>query len=228
MCCPGGKIKFIVNSLIFKAVSFLKHGTLSSNKQFRINEKKIRYHTTFTLAFVTHPYRMSSFEDKLLVNAFLLTRSETVFRQLYRKHVLTIYRMALQLTNRDMIAAEEIAQETWIRAITHLKTFQWNSSLKTWLCGITINCAREWIRKNKAGIFTGEVNDISSFHPAVEMKIDMSNALAILPEGYREILVLHDMQGFKHSEISQLLGISEGTSKSQLFHARKAIQKLLN
>jgi RNA polymerase sigma-70 factor (ECF subfamily) len=170
---------------------------------------------------------MSHFEDKLLVKGFLLSRSELLFRQLYRKHTISIYRLALQLTDKDVTATEDIVQEAWIRAIEKLSSFKWNSSFKTWLSGIVINCCREYLRKKKSHLFLEETGELS-IHPPSADKIDLQNALAMLPLGYREIFLLHDMEGYKHEEIGQMLGISEGTSKSQLFHARKAIKKLLN
>jgi RNA polymerase sigma-70 factor, ECF subfamily len=165
-------------------------------------------------------------EDKIFVKGFLLTRSESLFRHLYRKHSIVMYRLALQLTNKDLVGAEDIVQETWLRAIESLQSFKWNSTLRTWLCGILINCAREHLRKKGSSIIN--VIHPSFESPQGEWKIDLQNALWQLPLGYREVLLLHDLQGYKHHEIASMLGISEGTSKSQLFHARKAMQKFLN
>lgn len=169
---------------------------------------------------------MNGLEDKLLVKAFLLTRSEMLFRQLYRKHTHAAYRLALQLTNRDIAAAEDVMQEAWIRAVEKLAGFRWQSSFRTWLSSIVINCCRERLRKRSFAIVdeTGE----TAVSIRSEQRLDLQSALMLLPFGYREVLLLHDMEGYKHREIAQILNISEGTSKSQLFHARKAIQKLLN
>lgn len=171
---------------------------------------------------------MNHLEDKLLVKGFLLSRSELLFRQLYRKHTLAVYRLALQLTNKDIQGTEDIIQEAWIRAVERLHQFKWNSSFKTWLSGIVINCCREHLRKKKSSILSYDDMEKELTITHSHNKIDLQNALAMLPIGYREVLLLHDMEGYKHEEIGQLLGISEGTSKSQLFHARKAIRKLLN
>ena len=92
---------------------------------------------------------MSAIEDRLLINTFLLTRSETVFKQIYRKHSLYLYRMALLLLNKDLQTAEDLLQETWIRAVENLQKFKWESSFRTWLCGILINCNREQNRKKQ-------------------------------------------------------------------------------
>jgi RNA polymerase sigma-70 factor (ECF subfamily) len=170
---------------------------------------------------------MNHIEDKILVKGFLLSGSELLFRKLYRKHTLAVYRLAIQLTNKDIQGTEDIIQEAWIRAVQKLPGFNWNSSFKTWLSGIVINCCREYLRSNKTA--TVSFVDIEElYYKPKNDKIDLRNALAMLPLGYREVLLLHDMEGYKHDEIGQLLDISAGTSKSQLFHARKSIQKLLN
>ncbi len=167
-------------------------------------------------------------QEKLLVQAFLQTRSEKLFRELYRKQTPALYRLALQLTSGDILAGEDIIQEMWIRAIRGLAGFRWQSSLKTWLSGIVINCCREHNRKMELSNTTVEdLENLLGITQKPEIRIDIQQALVALPEGYREVLVLHDIEGYKHEEIGVLLGISEGTSKSQLFHARKAIKKLL-
>jgi len=170
---------------------------------------------------------MKDLEDKLLVKGFLFSRSEYIFRQLYRKHTLSVFRIALQLTRNDVQGAEDIAQEAWTRAITKLDDFKWESSFRTWITGIAINCSREYMRRmNKLDFNVHDATD--AVIPRIEAALDLHKVLALLPTGYREILLLHDLEGFKHGEIAALLGISEGTSKSQLFHARNAVRKMLN
>jgi len=169
---------------------------------------------------------MTDIEDRVLVKSFLLTRSETIFRQLYRRHTAAIYRMALHLCDKNIQVAEDIVQETWLRAVSSLDCFQWRSSFRTWLWGIALNCSREYNRKNKTS--GPPPNEITDGPERQDMKIDINNALATMSPGYREILILHDLEGFRHHEIGILLEISEGTSKSQLHHARKALQRILN
>ena len=124
--------------------------------------------------------------------------------------------------------ADDIIQDVWIRAIERLTHFKWQSSLKTWLSGIAINCCREYNRSRKhTGTDEIAVDNKILYNNNSDSKMDLQKALIKLPEGYREVLLLHDMEGFKHSEISVLLGIDPGTSKSQLHNARKAIKNLL-
>lgn len=169
---------------------------------------------------------IQKFEDQLLVSGFRLSKSELLFRHLYRKHTLHAYRIALRLTNKDIIATEDILQESWIRAIDKLEQFKWKSSFRTWFIGIVINCTREYLRKTKPHLSIDVAEEIGVVEPLIN--IDLNQALAMLPHGYREILLLHDVEGYKHEEIGLMLGISEGTSKSQLFHARAAMKRMLN
>jgi RNA polymerase sigma-70 factor (ECF subfamily) len=170
---------------------------------------------------------MTEIEDRLLIRAFLLTHSEAVFNRLYRKHTKALYKISYRLLDNDLHGAEDIVQDAWVRAIMALHTFKWQSSFKTWLTGIAINCVREYSRQNKpAGMFTGD-NEIAG-NENTAVKLDVKRAIATLPAGYREILLLHDIQGFTHKEIASILNITEGTSKSQLFNARNAFKKLIS
>lgn len=164
--------------------------------------------------------------EKELVASFLDTGSEGAFRQLYRMHTPKIYAVAMHWCGYEKANAEDIVQEVWIKAIRSLERFQWRSLLRTWLIGITINCCRDHAKKQQAAALplNGMAHDPFTVS---ENRIDLQAALRKLPDGYREILILHDFEGFTHEEIGQLLGISAGTSKSQLFHARKAIKKVL-
>ena len=170
-----------------------------------------------------------AFDERRVVQKFLETREEKEFRQLYKRHTLPLYRLALGLTGYDQTGAQDIIQEMWLRAILQLPEFRWQSALKTWLSGIVINCCREYHRKQKMSDVNVDQfeNVLRGSDEKIENKIDIHNALSALPHGYREVLVLHDLEGYKHAEIAELLGINTGTSKSQLFNARQTIKKFL-
>src|SRR5262245_1358213 len=116
-------------------------------------------------------------------------------------------------------------QETWLRAMSAINAFAWQSSLRTWLCGFVVNCAREVIRRRTPTVQAG--HESAASQTSGEEVIDVRRAIALLPEGYRTVIVLHDVQGFAHTEIAQILGIDPGTSKSQLFNARRAMRSLM-
>lgn len=166
--------------------------------------------------------------DRSLVLSFLRTRDEMAFRELYRHHTPALYSLALRLVGGSEADSQDVIQETWVRACKMLPGFEWNSSLKTWLSGILINCAREFCRKRHRRSeeqLTDEFLSTIAGWTAEGMGLDQ--IIARLPQGYRHVLVLHDIEGYTHEEISALLEISVGTSKSQLYHARKAVRAVL-
>jgi RNA polymerase sigma-70 factor (ECF subfamily) len=114
-----------------------------------------------------------------------------------------------------------------------MASFGWRSALSTWLGGIAINCARELWREGRAW---GETTldeqwsglSVSPGAPSnAEERIDLERAIERLPHGYRQVFVLHDVEGYTHEEIAGLLGIDAGTSKSQLSHARRRLRAAL-
>jgi len=171
--------------------------------------------------------------DRDLVRMFLGSRDEAAFRALYRAHTPPLYRIARRLLRGNGQDAEELVQTTWIRATGGLHRFRWGSSLRTWLTGILINCSRERLRDHAAAPDAGdgglELRGEAAARPGfAPERLDLERAIASLPDGYREVLVLHDIEGYSHREISGLLGIDEGTSKSQLSRARNAVRHRLD
>ncbi|MEL7001303.1 MAG: RNA polymerase sigma factor [Bacteroidota bacterium] len=169
-------------------------------------------------------------DDKQLVSKFLKTRSEKAFSNLYRAKTPRLYQMALRLTANNQYKAEELVQEMWCIAVRKLESFEWRSELKTWLTGILINLSREdRKRKEKEHLLREELleADLEQPSPANITTLDLEKALIALPAGYRQVIILHDIEGYKHKEIAEMMDISEGTSKSQLFHARKTLRNYL-
>ena len=122
-------------------------------------------------------------------------------------------------------------QRAWIRAVEGLGAFAWRSSLATWLGGIAINCAKELWRIERRELVTDQEPDpgtARSLSLSAEDRIDLERAIEGLPHGYRQVFVLHDLEGYTHEEIGALLGIESGTSKSQLSHARRRLRAVLD
>lgn len=165
--------------------------------------------------------------DEVLVSRFVRTRDEVTFRALYRRHTPSLYPLALRLVGGSEAQAQDAIQDTWIRACKKLAAFEWRSTLRTWLSGILIRRVhemhREFQRNNEQELLEECTNPTTS-RPGE--RIDLERAIARLAPGYRHVLVLHDIEGYTHEEISAQLGISVGTSKSQLFHARKALRTM--
>lgn len=176
----------------------------------------------------TGPGASDDLTDRQLVRAYLRTRCEEAFRTLYRRHTPALYRTAYRLSEPGL--AEEAVQEAWCRAAQHLAGFEWRSTLLTWLMGILIRCCRE-AQRESGGVLAFRTDADVENEPAVDTRSarldDIERALLGLPAGYREVLLLHDVEGFTHDEIARALGIAPGTSKSQLARARRALRRRL-
>ena len=163
--------------------------------------------------------------DHSLVARFVRTRDEATFRALYRRHTPALYPLALRLVGGSEVEAQDAIQDTWVRACKSLTTFEWRSTLRTWLSGILIRRVYEMHREVKRRNEQELVEECT--RPATARlgeRLDLELAIARLPTGYRHVLVLHDIEGYTHEEISAQLEISVGTSKSQLFHARRVLR----
>lgn len=165
-------------------------------------------------------------DDLALVARFLRGRSEDAFRALYRAHTPALYALALRLSGGDRGEAEDLVQETWVRALTALRTFRAQSALRSWLCGVLVNVRRGRIRADWRIVDAPDVEPLAAT-PGHDDAIDLERAVAALPEGARDVYVLHDVQGYTHREVAELLGIVEGTSKSQLNRARSLLRTSL-
>lgn len=167
--------------------------------------------------------------DRRLVRNFLALRDEQAFRALYHRHTPTLYQLALRLAGGNVHEAEEAVQDTWLRAIEALEKFRWESSLRTWLSGIAINCCRELYRQRVRQSDERVAEQYEQEDAATNdfAHLDLEQAIAALPHGYRQVLVLHDVEGYTHEEISRWLDIAVGTSKSQLARARRSVREAL-
>lgn len=168
-------------------------------------------------------------DDRELVARFLRARDESSFRALYRRHTPALYGLALRLLEHRSADADDVIQDTWIRAVERLNGFRWESTVRTWLASIAVNCCRErlrngwrWVQEDDTLPERGDPEV-----PPLELTLAVDRAIATLPAGCRGVFVLHDIEGRTHEEIGALLDISPGTSKSQLFHARRHLRALL-
>jgi RNA polymerase sigma-70 factor, ECF subfamily len=165
------------------------------------------------------------------VDNFLRRADEASFRKLYRDHTPGLYRFVLRILGGGDPEAEEAVQMTWVLAVQNLAGFRWESSLRTWLAGIALNTCRE-IRRRKVrerGPLASEGREEkAALDRQDHSTLDLERAIASLPDGYREVLVLHDIEGYTHEEIAGLLGIDRGTSKSQLSRARRELRARLS
>lgn len=173
---------------------------------------------------------MTDSGDRALVSAVTRRGDPRAFGELYERHTPAMYGLALRLAAGAAPDAEDIVHDAWVRAVERLDAFEWRSTLRTWLCGFVVLRWREECRRRErepaatydhAGPVSATPDD--RLNAAVD-RIDLERAVRRLPDGYREVLVLHDIQQLPHEEIAGLLGIAASTSRSQLARARRALK----
>lgn len=158
------------------------------------------------------------------------------FEELYRRHFRRVYAISMRMTGNPQ-EAEDLTQETFTHLYNKVGSFRGESAFTTWLHRMTVNQVLMHFRRRKSRpeyltdegetpiqIVKGTENQ--NRMPVVD-RIMLENAISKLPPGYRSIFVLHDVEGYEHGEIGQMLGIAEGTSKSQLHKARLKLRELI-
>ena len=152
------------------------------------------------------------------------------FEELYRRHLPRVHSLVRRMTGgRD---ADELTQDVFVRVWHKLGSFRGDASFTTWLHRLAVNVVIERFRTEKARrarLHDGEhvFDTLVGPRQTADIGMDFEAALEKLPDGAREIFVLHDVEGYKHNEIAALLEISAGTSKAQLHRARMMLRKHL-
>ena len=158
------------------------------------------------------------------------------FEELYRAHSGRLFSLAVRMLGNPADAEDQL-QEIFLSAHRKLESFRGESALGTWLYRLGMNQILDHVRSRAArtGQLTDGLDDASLLadaggHRLADRaidRIDLERALAELPEGCRAAFVLHDVEGLEHKEVSEVLGIAEGTSKSQVHKARLRLRGLL-
>jgi RNA polymerase sigma-70 factor (ECF subfamily) len=155
------------------------------------------------------------------------------FDQLYKENLGRVYALCLRMT-RDRSRAEELTQEAFVRAWEKLNSFRGDSAFSTWLHRLTVNLvlteARTRSRRNERVTLADEsgVPDTPARPEAPRERMDLEQAIAGLPEGARHVFVLYEIEGYRHEEIAQMMGIASGTTKAQLHRARRLLREALS
>jgi RNA polymerase sigma-70 factor (ECF subfamily) len=129
---------------------------------------------------------------------------------------------------KDMQLAEDVMLTAFMKVFTNLSSFQFSGSFEGWIRRIMVNECISSIRVQKKIQFLEDENFFEETSNTIEESFSQDEIQSLidhLPDGYKMIFNLYAIEGFKHKEIAQMLGINEGTSKSQLSHARKILQK---
>lgn len=158
------------------------------------------------------------------------------FELIYERYHRRTYSLCLRMT-ASQTEAEDLTQEVFIQLFRKIGSFRGDSAFSTWLHRLTVNQVLMHFRrrsvKNERTSEDGEMPEqtvAGSANPnkmAVVDRIALKNAIRQLPDGYRRVFVLHDVEGFEHEEVARMMGISVGTSKSQLHKARLKLRGLL-
>ena len=155
------------------------------------------------------------------------------FEAVYRMHSTPVFGTCMRLA-RDRSEAEELAQDAWVRAWERLGTFRGDAKFGTWMHRLIVNLLLDRRRSDarwRDRMVSLEDSDRAGLGatrtPTPDVRIDFERAVAALPEGARLVFMLHEVEGFKHSEIAERLGIAVGTVKAQLHRARKLLQETI-
>ena len=155
------------------------------------------------------------------------------FERLYRANVNRVFALCARMVN-DRSLAEELTQDVFVRAWEKLALFRGEAAFSTWLhrlaVNVVLNARKSDGRSRSRFEGDGDAIDALPTGPATSAPgaaLDLEHAIALLPPGARRVFVLHDVEGYKHEEIADLLGITAGGSKAQLHRARHLLREAL-
>jgi len=168
---------------------------------------------------------------------FLIARAQQgdrdAARGLYDAHSRRVHRLVFRLCGGDEEMARDFTQDTFIRVFDKLSTFRGESAFATWVHRIAVTVTLNGLRKEKRLKRGADDLDVANDLPAPSINVDpdlrakLRAAIEALPPGSRASVILHDIEGYTHAEIGEMLGIAEGTSKARLFDARSRLRKAL-
>jgi RNA polymerase sigma-70 factor (ECF subfamily) len=179
-----------------------------------------------------HPDRRSATFARPAADVALAAGGDRrAFERVYREHVDRVYSLCLRMCG-DRAAADELTQDVFVRAWEKLSLFRGESAFSTWLHRLAVNVvltARKSGGREAAHTIGDDtlVDTLPAVPHAPGDRMDLEAAIAGLPPGARRIFVLHDVEGYKHEEIADLLGITSGGSKAQLHRARMLLRQAL-
>ena len=186
-----------------------------------------------TVATVDNPTLTTSRSDADDV-ALAANGDRLAFERVYRAHVNRVFAVCARMV-ADRSLAEELTQDVFVRAWEKLHLFRGESAFGTWLHRMTVNVvlnARKTEGRNRARFEDDEEGDGVESLPSRPLapgdRMDLEAAIATLPKGARRVFTLHDIEGYKHEEIAEMLGVTSGATKAQLHRARLLLREALN
>ncbi len=210
----------------------MRHGAASVKTAFDRTLFSIaasnRHHVTRSVVALHDAYRVS--EPDLI--ARVVAGDRIAARELYDAHAPRVFRLAFRLTG-DAALAREFTQDTFVRAFAQLSRFRGDSALSTWLHRITVTVVANAMRKVKRfRERETDLEDVSLEHHDTTaadpvLRDRLHRAIDELPEIYRTTIIMHDIEGYTHTEIAEVLGVAVGTCKSRLSQARAHLRAAL-
>ncbi len=152
---------------------------------------------------------------------------QQAFERLYRLHLARIHSLVRRMVGGEG-DADELVQDAFVRAWQRLSTFRGEAAFGTWLHRLTVNLVLNWqkgeSRSRKRIDPMADPDAEPGRRASPEVGLDLEEAMKRLPPGARQVFVLHDVEGFRHEEIGDMLGVTSGTSKAQLHRARMLLR----
>lgn len=180
--------------------------------------------------------RIEQASDEALVRAAVAGDSKA-FEKLYQQHYRRVYSICMRMLGNAALA-EDLTQDVFLLVYRKIGTFRGDSAFTTWLHRLTVNQVLMYWRKR--GVKLEQTADDDSLASVADTQLQdtrrvslidrlaLERAIGELPPGYRTVFVLHDVEGYQHEEIAEMLGVTMGTSKSQLHKARMRLRELLS
>ena len=188
-----------------------------------------------------HTRRDADRRDDPQLVARALSGDLRAFEALYDRHKKRVYGLCLRMMHNPA-DAEDLTQDTFLQLFRKLKTFRGEAAFSTWLHRMAVNTVLMWLRKRRLATvsFDGpdshfeddfdspfQVGEKDAVLTASGDRLDLISAIDDLPPGYRLVFILHDVEGYEHCEIAEMLACTIGNSKSQLHKARMKLRALL-
>ncbi|HXG95421.1 MAG TPA: RNA polymerase sigma factor [Blastocatellia bacterium] len=189
---------------------------------------------TLIMTVTAEPSQTAS--DDLKLARAAATGDAAAFERLYEQHNRRVFSLCMRMLGNSS-QAEDLTQEVFLQVYKKIGSFRGDSAFTTWLHRLTVNQVLMHFRKrgvklehtSEEGDFTNVVETPLQSTRRISMveRLALEKAIAQLPPGYRTVFVLHDVEGYEHEEIADMLDVSVGTSKSQLHKARMRLRELL-
>jgi len=209
---------------------------VNSDSSFTSSSSSSSFASTASTGF---PATGARFDSELIERA--QQGDAEAFAALFQAHKTRVYSLCLRMTN-NAAEAEDLAQDAFLQVFRKLSTFKGNSALSTWIYRIAVNTVLMRFRKKTLSQISldepwsnnAEAKSNPREYGSRDLglagcvdRLVLAEAIRELPEGYRTIFLLHEVEGYEHGEIAEFLGCSTGNSKSQLHKAKMRIRELL-